>query len=401
MELLKWELQKIWQGGIVAAIALLGVLYYFLFPVFYIDYFCNGPSAQAQFDLSAAWVERFGTTIEPEELPQIKEQLTEEIALFETRAAAIPSAAEAGLTDYSAFLSFQSSYYDAVSEDGGQADMDTERLIHLVMNNTNYYTITSLEQFLQGYGDQTEPSRQDLLDIGYTDSMIRRLGALAQPDLRSGYLPIGVISSTNEYARDLAVWAVLSTVLLLSPTLVRDRLRRTRALQWTSRRGRRVLTAQMGSAALSALMLFVINAALYALPFLSKGPLAFRDCRLYSLWGGSVPWFNWTYGTYLLVLMELILALSLTAAALTVFLSQYSANYVAMLLKSLPLFVILGPLAGAWILDAPFFFRPLRREIGGGVWVCAGGEAVLTAALLSLGLGLCILSCARQRRRTL
>ena len=43
MELLKWELQKIWQGGIVAAIALLGVLYYFLFPVFYIDYFCKGP----------------------------------------------------------------------------------------------------------------------------------------------------------------------------------------------------------------------------------------------------------------------------------------------------------------------------------------------------------------------
>ncbi|MBU5625496.1 hypothetical protein KQI82_00920 [Oscillibacter sp. MSJ-2] len=401
MELLKWELRKIWQGGILAAIALLGALYYFLFPSFYIKYFCNGPASQAQFDLSAAWVERFGPTIEQSELPQIRAQLAEEIALFGTRAAAIPAAVEAGLTGYDAFLSFQNAYYEAVRVGNGQADMDTERLNYLIMENTNYYTITALEEFLQSYDGRAEPSRQDLLDIGYTDVMIRRLSALAQPDLRSGYLPSGMMDSTNEYAKGLAVWAVLSTVLLLSPTLVRDQLRRTRAMQWTSRRGRRILTAQMGAAGLSALALWAVSMTLYALPFLSKGPLVFRDCRLYSLWDGSAPWFNWTYGTYLLALMGLIFAISLTTAALTVFLSQYSANYVSMLLKSLPLFVVLGPLSAAWMLDRAFFFRPLWPKAQGCAWVFAGGEAVLAALLLSLGLGLCLLSCVRQRQRPL
>ncbi len=43
MELLKWELRKIWRPGILAAILLLGAVYYWMFPQFYIEHFCNGP----------------------------------------------------------------------------------------------------------------------------------------------------------------------------------------------------------------------------------------------------------------------------------------------------------------------------------------------------------------------
>ena len=51
MELLKWELRKIWRPGILAAILLLGAVYYWMFPQFYIEHFCNGPQSEAQFDL--------------------------------------------------------------------------------------------------------------------------------------------------------------------------------------------------------------------------------------------------------------------------------------------------------------------------------------------------------------
>ena len=47
MELWKWELRKIWRPGILAAILLLGAVYYWMFPQFYIEYFCNGPNAGA------------------------------------------------------------------------------------------------------------------------------------------------------------------------------------------------------------------------------------------------------------------------------------------------------------------------------------------------------------------
>lgn len=56
MELLKWELRKIWRPGILAAILLLEAVYYWMFPQFYIEHFCNGPQSEAQFDLaSTGW----------------------------------------------------------------------------------------------------------------------------------------------------------------------------------------------------------------------------------------------------------------------------------------------------------------------------------------------------------
>ena len=191
----------------------------------------------------------------------------------------------------------------------------------------------------------------------------------------------------------------LFTVLLLSPPLVRDRLRNTRPMQWASRRGRSVLNVQMGAALLSALVLAVVNITVYVIPFLAQGPLQFAACGLDGIWEWGTPWFDWTYGTYLLVLAGLILALSLGAAGLTAFLSQYSGNYIAMLLKAVPLFVAVGVVLGSWLLDRPFTFRPLWD--GYGPWVPKGAEAVAAAVLLALGLGLCALACRRQRKREL
>ena len=105
MELWKWELRKIWRPGILAAILLLGAVYYWMFPQFYIEYFCNGPSGEAQFDLASDWVARYGPTLEPEERAQLDGQLAEEIGSFDQQISSIPEASAAGLTDYESFLS--------------------------------------------------------------------------------------------------------------------------------------------------------------------------------------------------------------------------------------------------------------------------------------------------------
>lgn len=62
MSLLGQELKKIWRPGILVGIVLLGLIYYYMFPSFYIEHFSNGPSAKEQFDLSVEWVARYGST---------------------------------------------------------------------------------------------------------------------------------------------------------------------------------------------------------------------------------------------------------------------------------------------------------------------------------------------------
>ena len=367
MELLKWELRKIWRPGILAAILLLGAVYYWMFPQFYIEHFCNGPQSEAQFDLASDWVERYGPTLEPEERAELDEQMVEEITAFDTQITAIPEAAAAGLTDYKSFLSFRGDYLNGIRNTDGQADMDVEALLYRVYGGTNWYRIEALADTLETYDTQEEhralivSNRQQLAQ---PEAMVRREAELASSDMTHSLLPSSVKYSTQEYGKDLAVWCVLSIVLLLSPTLVRDRLRNTRPMQWASRRGRPVLNVQMGAALLSALVLAVVNITVYVIPFLAQGPLQFAACGLDGIWEWGTPWFDWTYGTYLLVLAGLILALSLGAAGLTAFLSQYSGNYIAMLLKAVPLFVAVGAVLGSWLLDRPFTFRPLWDGYG-------------------------------------
>lgn len=71
MSLLGQELKKIWRPGILVGIVLLGLIYYYMFPSFYIEHFSNGPSAKEQFDLSVEWVARYGPTLEPEERAEV------------------------------------------------------------------------------------------------------------------------------------------------------------------------------------------------------------------------------------------------------------------------------------------------------------------------------------------
>lgn len=138
----------------------------------------------------------------------------------------------------------------------------------------------------------------------YSEAMLQRRKELAASEQRHSLLPGSVGISTREYGTDLAVWCVLSVVLLLSPTLVRDRLRNTRPMQWASRRGRAILNTQMGAALLSALVLTAINLTVYAVPFLAQGPLQFAACGLGGFLGWGTPgligvtvpicWCSWT-----------------------------------------------------------------------------------------------------------
>ena len=401
MELWKWELRKIWRPGILAAILLLGAVYYWMFPQFYIEYFCNGPNAEAQFDLASDWVARYGPTLEQAERAKLDGQLAEELDTFAQQIAAIPEAAAAGLTDYEAVLSFRENYLNGTQEHGGEADMDVEALLYRVYSGTGWYRIEVLTDVMEAYDTQAERRTQAVSnrrEAGQPEAMVRREAELASSEMTHSLLPSSVKHSTQEYGKDLAVWCVLSIVLLLSPTLVRDRLRGTRPLQWASRRGRAILSTQMGTALLSALMLTIMNLTIYAVPFLAQGPLRFAACGLDGIWEWGTPWFDWSYGTYLLVLVGLLLALSLGATGLTVFLSQYSGSYIAMLLKAVPLFVAVGAVLGTWLLDMPFTFRNLGN---GAVWLPRGIEAVTAGVLLALGLSLCILSCRQQKRREL
>ena len=382
MSLFLQELKKIWRPGILAGIILLGLIYYYMFPSFYIEHFSNGPSAQEEFNLSVEWVARYGPTLEPEERAELDSQLAEEIAKFNRRLEKFPEAVAVGITDYTSFRA------------ADQSDENTQ-LMWDIRDGTNYYTIENIQQMTELCDLQRDYRGQPEFFQYYTPKEQAQM--LAVDSWPKSLLSRSVMDSTNSYLKYLAQWTAVSVILLLSPTLVRDRLRRTRPLQWSSRRGRRVLHTQLAAGLVSALLLSVVNITVYAVPFLAQGPLALRDCPLgNSVWDTGIPWFNWTYGQYLGILTGMVLALGIGIGAVTLFLSRFSDSYVSMLLKAFPLLVAVGGFFATWVMNHAFFFHPAWDYAD--FFVSKGAEAVCIAVLLIMGAALAGWSCFRQRK---
>lgn len=382
MSLFCQELKKIWRPGILVGVILLGLIYYYMFPSFYIEHFSNGPSAQEEFNLSVEWVARYGPTLEPEERAELDSQLAEEIAKFNRRLEKFPEAVAVGITDYTSFRA------------ADQSDENTQ-LMWDIRDGTNYYTIENIQQMTELCDLQRDYRGQPEFFQYYTPKEQAQM--LAVDSWPKSLLSRSVMDSTNSYLKYLAQWTAISVILLLSPTLVRDRLRRTRPLQWSSRRGRRVLHTQLAAGLVSALLLSVVNVTAYAIPFLAQGPLALRDCPLgNSVWDTGIPWFNWTYGQYLAILTGMVLTLGIGIGAVTLFLSRFSDNYVSMLLKAFPLFVAMVGFFATWVMNHAFFFHPAWDYAE--FFVSKGAEAVCIAVLLIVGAALTGWSCFRQRK---
>lgn len=396
MALLKWELKKIWRPGLLLAIVLIGLVFYDARPGFYLEYFWDSSDWKgARTQLSAGWLEAYGTTMEPEERAQLDGQMEELEAEFAVQAAEIPGAAEAGITDYESYLTWDVAHQTGLTEEEHQ-------LGFAVYSKTNLAMVEELIRFMENY---------DTLAAGETPEVwggeVGEYSPAHQPSIRRvetvrtegvfGFLPIAAIDSADNFFHYFAIWCVFSAVLLISPTLVRDALRRTRAMRWTSRRGRGVLNAQMGAALLSGALLTLLNCAIYLGPFLATGALRFWNCSLVSVWNAEFSWFDCTYGQYLLILLGLTFLLTLAASGFTVVLSQFSASYVAMLLKAIPLIFVLCWGVVPWIMAGAGLFsgRPVRLTgLPGTEFICA----VLTVLL---ALALCMLTVRRQRRAEL
>lgn len=411
MRLFLSELRKIWHPAVVAAVLALGIMYYLLMPSFYVVHFPNGPNQQASFDLATDWAARFGPTMEPEERAQLDAQLAEEQAEFATWIAAVPEAAEKGIVDYATYAAF----CDEVDEARGQsasregvrgmtydeARSFQERLFY----ETNLFTIQEFEDFLQCYdvradiADEVRGEGASALDKyglaeGLDEAGHARVAELITGE--RGYLPFLVREATAGYASNLALWEVLGVVALLAPTFVRDRVCRTRQLQWASRRGRASEGVQLAAGVASAVLLTAVNLVVYGALFLSRGLLAFADFPLFGWVEGGGTWFDVTYGCYLVVLAALVSVLGVGAALWMLLLSRVSSGYVSALLKAVPLFVLLGVIVGVWCLDGTFYIRVVSYAVAS--IAPPGIEVVLVAGVCVLGAAACAAMLLHDRR---
>ena len=111
------------------------------------------------------------------------------------------------------------------------------------------------------------------------------------------------------------------------------------------------------------MLLTLVHCLALGLILLAKGVFVFKDFYIFT--SEYIPWVDWTYGKYILVLALMCIAIGMCVTLLTVFFSRFSKTYIGMLLKGTLLMVGLINFYGMLpTVTRPFYmFNPMGLQL--------------------------------------
>ena len=381
----------------VALLLLSSVMYYFVFAKTFVDMIDIGTDDSAQYELALEWSLKYGNTLDESECDEIRSELASEKAAFDQKIKEIPMAATYGITSYDEFSLFESSYLASLEDGSAKVDTEKEELINEISNHTNLTRITAIKETIDEFEIVSDKSITSYVDgEDMSDKERERLSQLDSSDIKFGYIPDSLLNATTGLITAFVIWVCVSILILLSPTIVRDKLNRVQNIQFCSRAGRRVYNTQVHAAILSGAALTVFNCLALGIILVSKGILAFRNFYLFS--ADYIPWVDWTYGKYLLIIMLMCIAIGMSVTMLTIFLSSLSKGYIGMIIKAALLMIVLVNYFGMLpLITRPFYmFNPMGFQLHD-----KGGEMIFLAVLVIISFILIVSSLVKHKKTEL
>ncbi len=347
------EIKKIWKPIILLVIALVSLVYFFMFLHYDVKNFAYGIPAKGYYETAVDMVKKYGNTLEPKEMEQVKVEMQELIAYADTYIANNEIAQQYNINTIEDFSIFRQNVYDNNLEniyddmDSITADLYDESTTGNVASKLRAYN-----QFIESY---TEYEKQ-IVNIDNSNHLeYQRAMELLSDNSKRSIFSQEVLDHTVRYLTYLLILITLSVCILTAPVAVKDRSSNMVPLQWSSRRGRTIFKVQLKANILSAFLMTTIMLIVFGSIFPLDKVRMFVDSSIVSFITQSYAWVNWTYGVWCVALIMMCYVISISTSVITFVLSYYSSNYISMLLKVLPLFVVITILING-IMDYPFFY---------------------------------------------
>lgn len=380
MNLFVQELKKVWRPGIVAALVVSTLAFWFLVgrgPA--ICNFPNGNQATFEFELAREWAEAFGAAIDDSEMPAVREAARAAEDAFESDLSAFEGAVERGLQTREDFDEFWRGVLEReyeVQQAGGVIDGALE-------------TDIALQEQIAALPSYERASEIDLMR-----------SALEEEEGPRGFVSHMWMQDIETYFTRLSTWLAIAPVFVMAPAAARDRLHRMQAAQWSSYAGRKVFAVQLAAAIPSAALVLIVSVLAWMVPLVGTGLGDLMGCAIAGPMSGYACWWDMTLGVYLAARIALMVVLGFATGLLSSVLAWMSAGYVGMLLRIVPVCAGFG-----WLLAPALFDHALCvRAVPGSAnpfstgWLPTGGEAMITVAIMVAVIAICAIYARWQRR---
>lgn len=404
MKLFAFELKKLWNWRILTLIAALAVLVWFAFLSEALRSYDSLTTHGIYGSYQKEMFERYGATLEPEELADY-DIPGKKAAIFSEMDAIIANEAmfaEHNIRNCAEFQDFSNPDPDSMNETEWKSFSETVSQMRSKLSLSSdtqtleeWYaspqmrlqTLTALERTYVDY----ESALRIYIDRDLRPVVVRVADTILQMR-NANLIRYDLCSTFSLYAAIVGVFSAIAVIVLAAPLLTTDRMQKVNLIQYSSAIGRRIMGIQLAATAVSAWVLSLLLIITAYTPFLLAGAGDYWNAPILSFTGFDMLLYNITFGQYAFILAGMILVLSVGAGCFAFILARFSANMVTMLIKTVPVGVAVAGIAVLSINMALSYNNVVFSAIFRGRWdapetivcACVGIAGMIAAAVVAM-----------------
>lgn len=375
---------------------------------FILKYWPNGGMVPV-YDQASDWENRFGQTLEDEEITEIRAEYSTLIEKANQIVAENSIAKQLQLTNYDEYQSWVQEYFPGgATKEQNEAEREivkkSESIQRDLTKDMGQNTVIQMDVM----GELIDAIKQfnsseAFFDHGlYTGQEQQRLSeTLFEAEGWRTIMPSFLPSHLALYFERMLVLFILLFSLLVPPVFVKDRLVGLQKNQWSSHHGRKIIWTQFfvgmtASFLLITCIVMIFGGILYTTDFtkyFSSGLTSFftasEEPYLFSF-------YQWTLNQWMLNIILLIYIIGLAYSGVLLFLAQTSRHYLSLLMKIIPVAFIFIVIANQMLTDVFYLKNSLYQ------WTKIPlSEFYAGILLLAICISFPIIYCVRQRNRDL
>ncbi|BAQ10148.1 ABC transporter permease [Sporosarcina sp. FSL W7-1349] len=320
MRILWNEMKKILTWKAMLLLFLVNSVLYFLLIEFHIEHFPNGRPALDSYRLGVEMIEKYGTDMDAEEIIDFKNEYDARVEEADQYLQARQEFVEAGLDTYDKLIN-----HDWDNQE--QSDLQN-RIFHEEQVDL-FWELQDRRRLVEFH------ESKDVIPDNLSSEQIQRMEKLFAAGKFQVYTEI-VMENFRTFIGNVAIAILFSVVLVISPVILKDRMRQIVPLQYTTKKGRNLYRTKIVAGLLSAFLVITGLLAVYFGIYSLNNTSPFFDVRV-NTFIGPESWYDPTFFQYIVLCAAAIYAIGLISALLAMASSTVVPNFVSLIGVQIPI----------------------------------------------------------------
>ena len=324
MDIICFELKKIFNIKSIVLLVLINIIMYFLFIEFEVTHFPNGRPALDIYNMFVEMENTYGEFMDEEEFEDFKLKYEEAVKEADEYIQSRKDFKMAGINNY---------------EDFANMDHENEELYELYSDVIFkkkidvFWELPWREEYIRYYENKEEL----MLEPSSNEKQELRIKEILDKGLETSVFNDVIFSNYNEFIKSAAKTILLSVMFIITPIYLKDNKDKINYLQYTSKTGRKIFKKKIFAGVLASFILVTVQFICFFIMYSTNNTSMFFNCNINSIYNSIISWYDLTFIQYiaLTVIGTYILAFVFTLIPMLV--SSISKNYITAIGVQLPI----------------------------------------------------------------